>query len=57
MVVDFLSMFLLAYYIAVQPMTDRVNNWMQIFNELLVLCAIDSLFFFTDFVSDPKLRY
>ena len=33
----FLSCFLLGYYVSVMPMVDRVNNFIQIFNELLVV--------------------
>ena len=33
----FLSCFLLGYYVSVMPMVDRINNLIQIFNELLVV--------------------
>lgn len=37
---DFLTTSLLVYYLQVRPMVDRVNNFIQIFNELVVLLAV-----------------
>ena len=50
-------MFLLAYYITVLPMSSRINNFIQIFNEVVVTLAIVTIFLFTDYVEDPELRY
>ena len=57
MFVDFLSMFLLSYYFSVLPMVDSINNFIQIFNEILVMLVIVTLFLFTDYVEDPETRY
>ena len=47
----------MAYYITALPMKDRLNNWIQIFNEFGVLLCTWSLFLFTNYVPDPILRY
>ena len=38
-------------------MVNRINNIIQIFNEVVVTLAIITLFLFTDYVADPLLRY
>ena len=38
-------------------MVDRINNFIQIFNEHFVLVSIQSLFLFTNYVEDPIVRY
>ena len=55
--VEFLSTILLAYYLSVRPMVDRVNNFTQVFNEIVVLLCQWLMFHFTDFVTDPIVRY
>ena len=37
---DLLSTALLGFYLSVMPMTDGLNNFIQIFNEVIVLIAI-----------------
>ena len=37
---DFMSTALLGYYLSVRPMTDSLNNFIQIFNEIIVLVSI-----------------
>jgi len=56
-IIDFLSMLLLSYYICIRPMTDVLNNFIHIFNEFIVLFAIQMLFLFTLYVEDPTIRY
>ena len=56
-IIDFLSMFLLCYYICIKPMTDGISNFIHIFNEFIVLLAIQMLFLFTLYVEDPTIRY
>ena len=55
--VDALSTALLAYYLLSMPMKDLLNNWIQIFNEIIILICTWSLFLFTNYVPDPVLRY
>ena len=57
MIADFMSTVLLGYYFTVKPMRDRLNNFIQIFNELAVLACIWLMFHFTHFVGDPETRY
>ena len=54
---DILSTVMLAYLIVVRPMVDRLNNFIQIFNELAVLVCVWSMFHFTLFVGDAETRY
>ena len=54
--IDFLSMFLLGYYLIVFPMVDKLNNFIQIFNEIFVILAEISLFLFTNYVPDAVQR-
>ena len=56
-IIDFLSTFLLGYFISVQPMVDSLNNFIHIFNEIVVLIATQSMFLFTNYVDDPVIRY
>lgn len=39
------------------PMTDGLNNFIQIFNEVIVLISIQLLFIFTNYVGNPTKRY
>ena len=52
-----MSTILLGYYFTVKPMTDRLNNFIQIFNEAVVLVCIWLMFTFTLFVDDAETRY
>lgn len=54
---DFLSTVLLGYYFSVMPMTDGLNNFIQIFNEVIVLISIQLLFIYSNYVDDPIIRY
>ncbi len=54
---DFLSTVLLAFYLSVMPMTDGLNNFIQIFNEVIVLISIQLLFIYSNYVDDPIIRY
>ena len=47
MIADFLSTFLLGFYLVVKPMTDRFNNVIQFVNELVVLLCVQLTFLFT----------
>ena len=38
-------------------MVDRINNFIQIFNELLVVQCTVWLFLFTNYVPDPVIQY
>ena len=38
-------------------MVDGLNNFIQFFNEVFILMCAWSLFLFTDYVPDPKLRH
>ena len=38
-------------------MTDKANNFIQIFNEIVVCFCIISLVIFTDFIPSPVDRY
>ena len=53
MALDALSTAMLVYYLANRPMKDRTNNFIQIFNELVILVSIEMMFLFTDYVGDP----
>ena len=47
---------MLSFYIGL-PMTNRMNNFIQIFNEIVVCLCVVSLVIFTDFIADPVDRY
>ena len=53
---DALSTAMICYYLANMPMIDRTNNFIQVFNEVVILIAIWSMFLFTDYVADPSTR-
>ena len=53
---DALSTATLIYYLANMPMVDRSNNFVQVFNEACILCAIWLMLLFTDYIPDPQLR-
>ena len=36
---------------------DKINNAIQIFNEIVVLLCIQSMFLFTNYVPDVEVRY
>ena len=55
--IDGMSMFILCYYFCVFPLKDKINNGIQIFNEIAVLLAEVSLLLFTNYVPDPLQRY
>ena len=57
MLADILSTSLLGYYFCVLPMRDRLNNTIQILNELFVLISIWLMFMFTHYIEDPEQRY
>ena len=57
LVLDFLSTILLSYYICAKPMQDAINNFVHIFNEVIILVCAWSLFLFTDYVPDPLQRH
>ena len=48
---------MLSFYIAGLPMSDGANNFIQIFNEIVVLIICISMMVFTDFVQQPADRY
>ena len=57
MLADVMSTLLLTFFFTIFPMTDKVNNSIQIINELVVLVCTWLMFWFTTFVGDPMLRY
>lgn len=57
LIADALSTTLLGYYFTVKPMRDRLNNCIQIFNEMVVLICVWLMFHFTLFVNDAETRY
>ena len=56
-IADILSTLLLAFYLAVRPMVDDLNNLVQFLNELVVLISIWLMFWFTFYVPNPETRY
>ena len=48
---------MLQYLVSVHPMRGRIFNWIQIFNEFVLLVLAGCLFMFTDFVQDASYRY
>ena len=38
-------------------MTDGLNNFIQIFNEIIVLLSIQLLYIYTNYVDSPTTRY
>ena len=54
---DFAVLGMLAFYVPNQPMSGFANNFVQIFNEAVVLFFIVSLVIFTDFIPSPVDRY
>ena len=54
---DILSTLLLCFYFSYYPMRDRLNNFVQTFNELIVLLSIQLMFIFTPYVDDAARRY
>jgi len=48
---------MLSFYVAGAPMSDKFNNFIQIFNEIVICLALASLVLFTDFIGDPVERY
>ena len=57
LVADVLSTVLLAYYLQVFPMINRLNNMVQICNEIFVLVSVWLMFIFSQYVDEPKKRY
>ena len=55
--IDVLCTLLIAFYITVGPMIDKANNFIQIFNEVIVLVSLWMMFRFTYFVADAYTRY
>ena len=49
-VLDLVSTLMLCYFVSMQPMVDRINNAIQVFNEVVVLLCIQSMFLFTNYV-------
>ena len=57
MAADFTILGMLAFYFSIFPMSDRANNFIQIFNEIAIWTCISLLFIFTDYVGSPVDRY
>jgi len=51
------SLVLIFFYVTVWPMNDKVNNLMQLCNELFLLTCIHFMFAFTDYTVDPVKRF
>ena len=56
MAADVAVLGMLAFFLGL-PMKNRINNFIQIFNEVIVCVCVVSLFIFTDFIPDPVERY
>ena len=54
---DFAVLGMLSFFITQRPMVDFANNFVQIFNEVIILLLVISLVIFTDFIPDPVTRY
>ena len=54
---DLTSTLMLMYFICFLPMEDRINNAIQIINEVVVLACIQSMFLFTNYVESPEVRH
>ena len=57
LVSDCLSTLLLAYYLSVMPMVDRLSNFVQILNECVILVCTWLILQFTLYVPDAELRH
>jgi len=51
------SLGLVFFYATVWPMTDKVNNLMQLCNELFLLACVHFMLAFTDYTFDPFQRH
>ena len=51
------SLALIAFYVIVWPMTDTVNNVLQLCNEIFFLVCIHVMLTFTDYTTDPVKRH
>jgi len=51
------SLGLVFFYATVWPMNDKVNNLMQLCNELFLLTCVHLMFAFTDYTVDPFKRF
>ena len=54
---DFTILGMLIFYVSSLPMSDKANNFIQIFNETAIWICISLLFVFTDVVESPVDRY
>ena len=54
---DILSTLLLIYFITQKPMVDFWSNAVQIYNELVVLTCVWSMFVFSNYVPSAETRY
>ena len=54
---DFTILGMLIFYVSGLPMSDKANNFIQIFNETAIWICISLLFVFTDVVGSPVDRY
>ncbi|TNV74823.1 hypothetical protein FGO68_gene10275 [Halteria grandinella] len=52
-----LSLVMLYYMIAVRPFRERLLNYLEIMNEVFVLCSSYHLLIFTDWVGEPNFQY
>lgn len=57
LIADGLSTLLLVFFVRVGPMTDRVNNGIQVINEAFVLASVWLMFHYTEYVGEPETRY
>lgn len=57
LVTDLTVMGMLSFYVAGLPMIDGPNNFIQIFNEIIICFVIISMVIFTNFIPNPVDRY
>lgn len=48
---------MLIYITSVKPFVERLNNQVEIFNEVCILLITNSLYLFTQYVPDPHVQY
>ena len=51
------SISILMYLSYTKPFKDKLSNILEMFNEICILILSYHLFYFTDYVEDPLLKY
>lgn len=47
---------MLSYLLMFWPYADNIQNYLELFNEILIMEMVINHYLFTDFVDDPQLR-